>query len=284
MISGADAALLAGAGALAGLAGTAGGITSLISYPALLLAGVPPLPANVANVVALVACWPGSAVASRPELRGRGAWLARWAPVAAAGGATGAVLLVSTPPGVFARVVPFLLAAAALALLLQPRLSAWLDRRQRRAGALVLAAGLFAVSAYNGYFGAGAGVMLLALMLLTTDQHLARANALKNMLLGPGVGGGRDHVHPARAGRLGRGGPAGGGHAGGQRGRAADHPADAARPAALAGRADRAGRGRPPVGRARALAPARSWSVSWPAGDQRAGRCRPGRYPSPESG
>ncbi len=184
MISGADAALLAGAGALAGLAGTAGGITSLISYPALLLAGVPPLPANVANVVALVACWPGSAVASRPELRGRGAWLARWAPVAAAGGAAGAVLLVSTPPGMFARVVPFLLAAAALALLFQPRLSAWLDRAAPGRGA-VLAAGLFAMSVYNGYFGAGAGVMLLALMLLTTDQHLARANALKNMLLGP---------------------------------------------------------------------------------------------------
>ena len=185
MITAADGVLLAGAGALAGLAGTAGGITSLISYPALLLAGVPPLPANIVNVVALVACWPGSAVASRPELRGRGRWLARWAPAAALGGAAGALLLVSTPPGVFARVVPFLLAAAALALLAQPRLSAWLDRRQWRVGAVVLGAGVLAVSAYNGYFGAGAGVMLLALLLITTDQHLARANALKNMLLGP---------------------------------------------------------------------------------------------------
>jgi uncharacterized protein len=185
VITAADAVLLAGAGALAALAGTAGGITSLISYPALLLAGVPPLPANIVNVVSLVVCWPGSAAASRPELRGRGRWLARWAPVAALGGAAGAVLLVSTPPGVFSRVVPFLLAAAALALLFQPRISAWLDRTERRAGALVLAAGLFAVSAYNGYFGAGAGVMLLALMLLTTDQDLARANALKNWLLGP---------------------------------------------------------------------------------------------------
>ena len=185
MITIADAALLAGAGTLAGLAGTAGGITSLISYPALLLVGLPPLTANVVNVVALVACWPGSAAASRPELRGRGPWLARWAPVAAAGGLAGALLLLSTPPGAFARVVPFLLAAAALALLFQPRLSAWLDRRERRAGALVLGTGLFAMSVYNGYFGAGAGVMLLALMLLTTDQHLARANALKNWLLGP---------------------------------------------------------------------------------------------------
>ena len=69
---------LVGAGAAAGLVGTAGGITSLVSYPALLFAGVAPLQANVTNIVALVACWPGSAAASRPELVGRGAWLRRW--------------------------------------------------------------------------------------------------------------------------------------------------------------------------------------------------------------
>src|SRR5215471_20446008 len=94
---------LVAAGALAGLVGTAGGITSLVSYPALLLAGVAPLQANVANLVALVACWPGSAVASQPELRGRWPWLRRWGAVAALGGAAGSVLLLVTPPGVFAR-------------------------------------------------------------------------------------------------------------------------------------------------------------------------------------
>ena len=73
---------------LPALVGTAGGITSLVSYPALLLAGIPPLAANVANIVALVACWPGSALASRPELRGRGAWLWPRALAAAAGGAS----------------------------------------------------------------------------------------------------------------------------------------------------------------------------------------------------
>jgi uncharacterized membrane protein YfcA len=65
-------ALLFGAGALAGIVGTAGGITSLVSYPALLLVGVPALQANVVNIIALVACWPGSALTSRPELAGRG--------------------------------------------------------------------------------------------------------------------------------------------------------------------------------------------------------------------
>ena len=91
MSSPADAALLAAAGALAAIVGTAGGITSLVSYPILLLAGVPAVPANVANIVALTACWPGSALASRPELQGRGSWLGRWALMAAAGGIAGSL-------------------------------------------------------------------------------------------------------------------------------------------------------------------------------------------------
>lgn len=178
-----DDLLLAGAGVLAGVVGTAGGITTLVSYPALLAAGVAAFPANVANIVAVVACWPGSAIASRPELRGRGGWLARWAAVTAAGGAAGAGLLLSTPAGAFTRVIPYLVAAGSLTLLLQPRVSALADRRVRGSRP-VLAGGLFSVSAYNGYFGAGAGVMTLALMLLVVDEHLARANALKNMLIG----------------------------------------------------------------------------------------------------
>jgi uncharacterized membrane protein YfcA len=177
---------LVGAGAVAGLVGTAGGITSLVSYPALLLAGVAPVQANIANLVALVACWPGAAVASQPELRGRGPWLLRWGIVAAAGGAVGSVLLLNTSAGVFARVVPFLVAAGALALLFQP----WLAARPAgqdgggRGKALLLPVGLLTLSVYNGYFGAGSGVLLLALLLLTTDPVLPRANALKNMVVG----------------------------------------------------------------------------------------------------
>ncbi|GAA2276604.1 sulfite exporter TauE/SafE family protein [Nonomuraea roseoviolacea subsp. roseoviolacea] len=179
-----DALLLAAAGVLAGLVGTAGGITSLISYPALLAAGLPALAANVANIVAAVACWPGAALASRPELAGQGPWLRRWVPVAALGGAAGSALLMSTPPGVFARVVPFLVAAGSLALLAQPRLAAL---RGHRDGGVLLPAALVALSVYNGYFGAGSGVMILALLLITAEPRLPTANALKNMLLGAGV-------------------------------------------------------------------------------------------------
>jgi hypothetical protein len=180
----AGTALLLGAGAVAGIVGSAGGTASLISYPALLAAGIPPLAANVTNAVAFVAAWPGSALGSRPELRGQGPWLRRWAPLAVAGSAAGAALLLFTPAGIFGRVVPFLLAFAALALLLQPKVAAWLAGRPASSSRLLLPSGLAVTSAYDGYWGAGAGVMTLALLMITTEPHVARSNALKNMLLG----------------------------------------------------------------------------------------------------
>jgi uncharacterized protein len=179
-------ALLA-AGIVAGLVGTAGGITSLVSYPSLLAVGIPALSANVTNIVALVVCAPGAALASRPELAGSGAWLRRWAPVAALGGGAGSALLLVTPAGVFSRVVPFLVIIGSLALLVQPWLSARRPQRPRPGDRLILPIGLFALSVYNGYFGAGSGVMVLALLLFTTDPQLPRANALKNMLIGAAV-------------------------------------------------------------------------------------------------
>jgi uncharacterized membrane protein YfcA len=97
-----DTAALVAAGVTAGLVGTAGGITSSVSYPVLLAVGLPALPANIANNIALVACWPGSALASQPELGGRGRWLWRWSLVAIAGGATGAALLLLTSDRAFA--------------------------------------------------------------------------------------------------------------------------------------------------------------------------------------
>jgi uncharacterized membrane protein YfcA len=73
------------AGVVAGVVGSAGGITSLVSYPALVAVGLSPLDASIANNIALAACWPGSAMASGPELRGRARWLGRSLPVAVAG-------------------------------------------------------------------------------------------------------------------------------------------------------------------------------------------------------
>ena len=141
--------LLLVAGAAAGIVGSAGGTASLISYPALLAAGLPPVAANVTNAVAFVAAWPGSALGSRPELRGQGSWLLRWAPLAAAGSAGGATLLLLTPAGTFGRVVPFLLAFAALTLLLQPQISARLARHPASSSRFLLPGGLIAASAVS---------------------------------------------------------------------------------------------------------------------------------------
>jgi uncharacterized protein len=177
-------ALLLGAGVLAGVVGSAGGIASLISYPVLLAVGIPPKPANVADTVAFVGSLPGSALGSRPELRGQGLRVLRLAPLSVAGSAAGAVLLLVTPAGVFGRIVPFLVAFAAVALLVQPRVSSWLQQHPGNHDGFWARCGLLAVWVFDGYWGVGAGVLALAVLTLAVESHLPRANALKNVLLG----------------------------------------------------------------------------------------------------
>lgn len=181
MVSVGQFAFLGGAGLAAGIVGTAGGITSLISYPALLAVGIPPFGANLTNSVSLIASGLASSLSSGPELRGHAADLRSWAALAVAGGTCGAVLLLVTPPGVFRWIVPFLIAAAAVLLLVQPRLTARHGDRPHSRGAVGVA--VFAVSIYSGYFGAGAGVLITALLMLLIGADIRRANALKNALL-----------------------------------------------------------------------------------------------------
>jgi uncharacterized protein len=176
------ALLLLGAGFAAGLAGTVAGLASLFSYPALLVAGLPPIAANVTNTVALTATSIGAAAGSRPELAGRGPTLRRLAPMTALGGAVGAGLLLLTPSGAFEVVVPGLVAAASVVLLAAPRLRRAAERRAL--GGRALTAGLFAVMIYAGYFGAAAGVLILALLLVGLPVTVLQGNALKNVLLG----------------------------------------------------------------------------------------------------
>ena len=175
--------LLVAAGALAGVLGTAGGIASLISYPALLIVGVAPLPANVTNSIAVLTCEPAAVLRSRPELRGGGALLRRLALPCVLGGSGGAVLLLATPPGVFDWIVPFLVAVASMLMLSAPRVGRWHRRRARPAGEPVVVAAVAAVAVYSGYFGAGAGIMVLVILLVLVEEHLARANAIKNLVL-----------------------------------------------------------------------------------------------------
>ena len=175
--------LLVGAGIVAGVIGSAGGITSLVSYAALLAIGVPPLAANVTNSVALLGSGSGSALRARADLAGHRETLRKWMPATVAFSLAGAVLLVSTPARVFDRFAPFLVATGALVLLLQPVIASSLSRRGARLGRRTITCAGACVALYNGYFGAGAGILMIALLLLSTEPVLHRANALKNVII-----------------------------------------------------------------------------------------------------
>jgi uncharacterized membrane protein YfcA len=177
------AAFLLVAGVVAGVIGTAGGITSLVAYPALLAVGIPPLTANVTNSVALIGSGLSSAAVAGPDLVGHTATVRRWMPPVVLVSLAGAVLLVTTPSAVFDRVVPLLVAAGAGILLLQPAIAAWQGRHDRRLGRMTVATSGAAVALYNGYFGAGSGILMITLLLLTTEPVLHRANSLKNVIL-----------------------------------------------------------------------------------------------------
>lgn len=179
--------LLVFAGLAGGLTGSIVGLASVATYPALLLVGLPPVAANVTNTVAVVFNGVGSIAGSRPELAGQGAWLKRIIPVAALGGIAGAVLLLSTPAEGFEKVVPFLLGFASVAILLprkEHRAARVANHRDHLIRVGLEAGAIFLITIYGGYFGAAAGVLLLALMLRAGGATLAHANAGKNVILG----------------------------------------------------------------------------------------------------
>ena len=181
-MSAGDWLLLVVAGVAGGLAGSIAGLASLTTYPALLATGLGPVAANVTNTVALVFSSAGSVSGSRPELTGQGARVRRLGAAALLGGVTGCALLLLTAEATFERLAPWLIGFASLAILVRPRPRP-LQQPGHRDGPAMLA-GVYLVGIYGGYFGAAAGVILLALLLLGTTEPLAISNALKNTLLG----------------------------------------------------------------------------------------------------
>jgi uncharacterized membrane protein YfcA len=209
---------LVAAGVAAGVISTVVGLASVVSYPALLAIGLPPLAANMTNTVSLLFTGVGAAVGSRPELTGQVSRVRRLGTIAALGGGAGAALLLVTPSQTFVRLAPVLIGAASLALLPPSRqdraarrgagrdrdechhgagpdrdghgCGAGLDRDERPCGAGPgrderrpwLLAGVFGVAVYIGYFGAAGGIVMLALLIALVAEPLARVNAVKNML------------------------------------------------------------------------------------------------------
>jgi uncharacterized membrane protein YfcA len=175
--------LLAGAGLGAGGVNAVAGGGSLISFPALLAAGYPSVTANVTNAVAVLPGYLGGSVAYRAELRGQAARIRAFGLTAGAGAAVGAALLLVSSESVFEAIVPWLILASCALLALQPRAAGWAEAHRHRAGSrAVLHGALFLAAVYGGYFGAGLGIMLLAVLGVFVDDDLQRLNALKGVL------------------------------------------------------------------------------------------------------
>ena len=171
----------------------AGGGT-LLTCPALIGLGIPPLTANATSTVAL---WPGSASSFwgyRRELSGARRWAIGFALPSLPGGAVGAVLLLWTDEQTFSDLVPWLVLGATVLFMGQGPLSAWLRRRSTGGpgGAANPTDGTdrfpkpsllvfqFLIGIYGGYFGAGAGILMLAALGLMGLTNIHRMNGLKN--------------------------------------------------------------------------------------------------------
>lgn len=173
------------AGLAAGMINTVVGSGTLVTFPTLLWVGLPPVMANVSNTVGLVPGAVSGAWGYRRELVGQRARLVRLGSGTLAGALVGATLLLVLPPGVFAAVVPVLIALACVLVVIQPWLVGKLkDRpRQEHGGPLVWLL-VFGTGVYGGYFGAAQGVILIAVLALGLDETLQRVNAAKNVLAG----------------------------------------------------------------------------------------------------
>jgi uncharacterized membrane protein YfcA len=170
----------------AGLINALAGGGSLITFPTLMAVGIPPVMANVTNTVALCPGYLGATLAQKKDLHGQQKRIQLLLPSAVIGGIIGGILLLNSSDQVFDRLIPFLILLAAALLAFQDTLRSWLQRRQGdKKGNIpeiwaVLPIAL--ASIYGGYFGAGLGVIELAILGLFLKDNLTRLNALKQLL------------------------------------------------------------------------------------------------------
>jgi uncharacterized protein len=163
---------------------------SFVSFPALLFIGLPPVNANATNTAAL---WPGTVASTGAYWRQFTAETWRLLPAlivaAGAGGLAGALILLRTPQKTFLGLVPWLLLGATLLFVASERIGRWVQARagQRRGPSRARLAGgalfQFCAAIYIGYFGAGVGTVILALLALIGVENIHAMNGMKTLLV-----------------------------------------------------------------------------------------------------
>jgi len=183
-----DATLLFVAAGLAGTMNSVAGGGSFISFPALIFTRVLPIPANATSTVAL---WPGtvaSAGAYRKRFPKDFKILVEMLATSVTGGTLGAVVLLRTPQTTFMRFVPYLFLLATLLLIFGKQLATWVEATFKTSKQprwmMVVASNFFQflIALYGGFFGAGIGIMMLALLTLLRMEDIHAMNALKTLL------------------------------------------------------------------------------------------------------
>lgn len=160
-----------------------------LCFPALLLTGIPPINANATNTIAL---WPGTVASTgayRKELRGTKRHMIPLLITGSIGALAGAKILLLTPQATFLKMVPWLLLAATLLFTFSKPVSRSFQKLSHSANsegsqrALILAAFLqMVISIYIGFFGAGAGILMLALFAILGVENIHTMNGMKTLM------------------------------------------------------------------------------------------------------
>lgn len=157
-------------------------------FPTLLAFGYGPVTANVTNTLGLVPGNITSMIGYRPEMAGQGNRALRLGLASVVGATGGAILLLVLPASAFRAVVPAFIGLGVFAILAGPPFQKWLARRDRHpseaAGGAGTFLGIVLCGVYGGYFGAGQGLLFIAVLGIALVDTIHRLNALRNMLAG----------------------------------------------------------------------------------------------------
>jgi uncharacterized membrane protein YfcA len=189
-VTGLEQLVVLAAGFGAGIMTSTVGVASLLSFPILLAVGLPPVVANASNTVGLTPGGLSGTFGYRAELREFPKVTALVTATCAIGAVAGAVLLLALPPGVFEAIVPWLILFTCLLVGVSPTLNRRLRESRERRGVStaprhtaspVTTFFQLVTGVYGGYFGAGSGVMMMAVLGLGTDLEFRIVNALKTL-------------------------------------------------------------------------------------------------------
>ena len=170
-----------GAAFVAGAMNSVAGGGSFLSFPSLVFAGVPPISANATNNAAMWVGQIGSAHGYREEVAAHRSIFVPAIAVSVVGALVGAILLLLTPPRTFERIIPWLLLFATLIFAASPFLRRKTEVQTPRHAPWQVVAQFF-VAIYGGYFGAGMGIVMLAVLAFSGLPTFNAQNGIKNVL------------------------------------------------------------------------------------------------------